>query len=89
MNSVIDSWTLIHFLGWALVAFREGRRSHPIGLWVGIAVLAGGTWEIIEPLMGIHELGFNRLTDMVANIAGAITGWAILQEKLRDLDRPE
>lgn len=72
--SYIDSWTLIHCLGWFFLTVLLRPKSFRVAM--SVCVLLGLGWEAIEPAFGIKECWLNSLvTDSIANLSGAVTGY--------------
>lgn len=78
----VDSWTLIHFLGWFFITVLLRPRSFKTAL--SVCILLGLGWEAIEPAFGIKESWLNSLvTDSIANLAGACIGYLAHKRKCR------
>lgn len=78
---MLDAWTLVHFLGWALAtAYVRSRTGMSWQACLVGGLAAGLGWELLEPYtagvwFGVEETVANRwFADPVADVAGAALG---------------
>ncbi|MEK7579001.1 MAG: hypothetical protein AAB460_00490 [Patescibacteria group bacterium] len=76
--SLLDGWTLIHFLGWA--AFGYVCRIFGVSLVatciIGICIVVG--WKVYEKVAKIDEPWTNTIVDIVIGISAVILAYVLM-----------
>jgi len=78
----LDSWTLIHFLGWFFITVMLRPKTFRVA--ISVCILFGLWWEAVEPAFGIKEFWLNSLiSDILANLLGTCAGYLAHKRKNR------